>query len=177
MVDMGELLASLARTFEFELKQHNTVVDIQSTMPVLYVEKSRMRQVFQNLIDNALKYMDREEGGRIEAGYELVDGFHRFWIADNGPGIAPEQQKKIFYVFRRAENTVGKVKGKGVGLALVKSVVANYQGRAWIDSRLGHGSRFYVDLAVPCTEPPAAPGNDAGGNSSNVECDYNPVGR
>jgi len=112
-----------------------------------------MRQVFQNLIDNAVKYMGERLDGRIEIGYERVDEMHQFHVADNGPGIAPEDQDRIFRVFRRAKSAAD-VPGKGVGLAWVKSVVSNYEGRVWVRSELGVGSTFYVTLNASCTQGP-----------------------
>ncbi|HAU37660.1 MAG TPA: hypothetical protein DCX07_08075 [Phycisphaerales bacterium] len=155
VVDMGELIAESGKTFEFELKQRGIEFRLQGPMPKLYVEPARLRQVFQNLVDNAIKYLDKTTGGRIEVGYRQADGMHQFCVADNGPGIAPEQHQKIFYVFRRVEGqAAAQVPGKGVGLALVKSVVANYDGRAWVESDVGNGARFYVALDARCTRPP-----------------------
>jgi signal transduction histidine kinase len=161
LVDMGELMDGLFGTFEFELKVRNISWEVRRPMPSLYVEKNRIRQVFQNLIDNAVKYIDRPKGGRIEVGYEFVEGMHRFCVADNGPGIAPDEQEKIFCIFRRGENAIAaKVPGKGVGLALVKSIVANYDGRASVQSEPGHGSRFCVALSAHCTRAPTLEESD-----------------
>jgi len=161
VVDLGELLAGLARTFEYELKSRNIELRIADTMPGLYVEKSRIRQLFQNLIDNAVKYMDKPHGGCIAVGYERDDEYHRFSVADNGPGIAPDQQEKIFHVFRRAETPAAcKVESKGVGLAVVRSVVANYDGRVWVKSEPSKGATFYVALGADNTEPPREAGDE-----------------
>ena len=155
LVRMSELLGELAGAFEYELKHCRVELHIDREVPDLYVEKNRIRQVFQNLIDNAIKYMDRSEGGRINIGYARADGFHKFWVADNGPGIAPEDRNRIFQVFRRSENaTVANVEGKGIGLALVKSVMANYGGRAWVESKVGEGATFFVTMEVHNTTPP-----------------------
>ncbi len=151
-VDMGSLVRELAGTFEFELKNRNIEMRIDPEMPTLYAEKSRMREVFQNLIDNAIKYMDRKEGGLIEIRHSTAGGFHTFCIADNGPGIPREEQKRIFQVFQRS--SAAKVQGKGVGLALVKSVVANYNGRAWVRSDPGKGATFFLALEIKNTVLP-----------------------
>ncbi len=155
MVDMNELVKAMADNFEYELDEKNIALEINGPMPSLYVEKNRIRQVFQNLLDNAIKYMDKSQGGKICIGYRFVDKAHQFYVSDNGPGIASEEQKKIFYVFRRAKNTASAgVSGKGVGLALVKSVASKYQGRAWVKSQLGDGATFYFTLAKKCTDEP-----------------------
>jgi signal transduction histidine kinase len=177
VVDFGALLDDVAAAFEFELKNRNTALTVRRPMPSLYVEKSRMRQVFQNLIDNAIKYMHRSVGGRIDVGCELADGMHRFYVADNGPGIPAGEQQKIFYVFRRVENAAtAKVPGKGVGLALVRSIVANYDGQAYVQSEEGVGSTFYVTLSAACTQPPDGEQGEAAETPRAVEEVHNPVG-
>jgi len=154
VVDMGELIRDLVRTFEFELKKRNIELRVRGPMPVLYVEKNRMRQVFQNLIDNAIKYMHRPRGGLIEVGYRFEENMHEFSVSDNGPGIPQSEQQRIFYVFRRAcGDSAGVVEGKGVGLAVVKNVVSNYGGHAWVLSEPGGGATFYIALEAHCTEP------------------------
>ncbi len=154
IVDAERLLGDLAETFEYELKEKGITLDVDENMPRIYVEKNRIRQVFQNLIDNAIKYMDKSSDARIHVGYESDNGMHRFFVSDNGPGIPPQQHKKIFYVFRRVESTQAAAKGKGVGLALVKSVVSNYGGRAYVESEEGEGSTFYIELDAQCTSCP-----------------------
>lgn len=155
IVDMGELMSRLEETFEFELRSRGIHIEVAGPMPSLYVEPIRIRQVFQNLIDNAIKYMPACEGGWIRVGYRLAGRLHEFYIADNGPGIPTDQLERVFCIFRRAESaaTAG-VPGKGVGLAVVRSVVSNYDGRAWVESELGRGSTFFVALGVDNTRPP-----------------------
>lgn len=153
---MGDVMEHIRSSLEYDLRQKNIDLVIQPGMPTLYVERNRMRQIFQNLADNAIKYMGDRKDARIEIGYECREGEHIFHVADNGPGIAPEDQQKIFYVFRRATSAAAsKIPGKGVGLATVKSIVSNYEGRVWVQSELGVGSTFHVSLACRCTEVPA----------------------
>lgn len=156
VVDMEELLHSVAGMLEYDLKARCVEVSILGPMPRLYVEKNRIRQIFQNLMDNAIKYMNRRRGGKIEIGYRLADDTHEFYVKDNGPGIPLAEHEKIFFVFRRAQDpAVAKVEGKGVGLAVVKSIVGNYEGRTWVQSTVGQGSTFFVTFGARCTRPPA----------------------
>jgi signal transduction histidine kinase len=149
LVDIGSLLREVGNSFEYELQTRNIALKIESGMPSLFVEPNRLRQVFQNLIDNAIKYMDRPSDGWIEVSYSLNDGYHRFAVSDNGPGISPDQHPRIFQVFRRAENSATmRTEGKGVGLAVVKSVMSNYGGQAWVESQIGRGATFFVTLEV-----------------------------
>jgi signal transduction histidine kinase len=166
VVDLGALLSGLEETFEYELRNRGIHMDVAGPMPALYVEPIRIRQAFQNLIDNAIKYMPVREGGWIRVGYRLTGRLHEFYVADNGPGIPADQLERVFCIFRRAESaaTAG-VPGKGVGLAVVRSVVSIYDGRAWVESELGRGSTFYVALGVDNTKPPAEEEAPAGEDS------------
>jgi len=155
--DMGELIREVGDAFRFALSARGIHLEIHEAMPTLWVERRRLRQVFQNLIDNAIKYMHREQDGRIEVGYHGRDGMHVFHVADNGPGIPAEQKEKVFCVFRRAPSPVtARVEGKGVGLTLVKAVASNYEGEAWVESTEGEGATFYLALSAEATTRAAA---------------------
>jgi len=176
VTDMGRLIEGVVGTFDFDLKDCGIELEISPHMPFLWVAPSRMRQVFQNLIDNAIKYMHRPSGGRIAIEHTLVDGAHEFRVSDNGPGIPADQLKKVFYVFRRAKNAAtSTVPGKGVGLALVKSVAANYDGRAWVTSAEGTGSTFHVALSLEATLPPAKPEFRTGEKETSDQSNHHPV--
>lgn len=155
VVDMSEIITKLGRAFEFELSSRNITFVIKDAMPTLYVRESHIRQVFQNLIDNAIKYMNRPAGGRIEVGYELTGDMHQFSIRDNGPGIPPDEHSNVFTVFRRASSAEAtKAEGKGVGLATVKAIASNYDGRVWVESDVGAGAAFFVAISVKATQIP-----------------------
>jgi signal transduction histidine kinase len=155
LVDMGDLALQVGHQLEYELDRRHIDYDVVGPMPVLYVERNRMRQVLQNLVDNSIKYMHRETGGRIAVTYEVIEDGHIFCVADNGPGISPEQQQRVFQVFRRGQNAeASHAGGKGVGLAVVRTVASIYHGRAWVESQEGKGTRFYFMLAREATEAP-----------------------
>ena len=151
VVELEPLMADLAASFEYELQARGIELVIRRPLPALFVEKNRFRQVFQNLIDNAIKYMDRPAGGRIEISSRLEGGRYFLSVADNGPGVPLQDQRRIFHVFRRGGNP--RVPGRGVGLALVKSVVANYEGQATVESRPGHGATFTIELPERTARP------------------------
>ncbi|MFW6065662.1 MAG: sensor histidine kinase [Planctomycetota bacterium] len=143
--DMYELVRGVVDAFDYEIAARGITVEMDNNMPTLCVERRRVRQAFQNLIDNAVKYINRDGDGRIEIGYGRSDGRHVFHVADNGPGLSPDERREVFRVFRRAANPVAAgVEGKGVGLALVKAVAANHDGDAWVEAAPGGGSTFYV---------------------------------
>ncbi len=150
-VDLQELVVSVADAFASDLETRGITLRIGATFPVMRCEKMRMRQVFQNLIDNAIKYM-REDGPKeIKIAAQPSAGASAefiFSVADSGMGIAREDIPALFHVFRRAKNaSVMKVPGKGVGLASVKSIVENYTGRLWVESVPGSGTTFC--FAIP----------------------------
>lgn len=149
-VDVAQLVEELRGAFEFELKSRDIELAVRGPLPTLRVERSRLRGALQNLIDNAIKYMHRPHGGKIEVGYDRREEMHDFYVRDNGPGIRQDDQQRIFCVFRRGE-TAANVQGKGVGLAVVKSIAATYQGKAWVESQPGQGATFHLSLHEQCT--------------------------
>lgn len=153
--DISRLLRELAETFEYELQQHNITLKIDESMPVVWVEKRRLRQAFQNLIDNAVKYMHRAEGGKIEVRHRFDGMTHEFVVWDNGPGIPPDQKEAIFTVFRRGYNTgEANVQGKGVGLTVVRTIASRYDGRAWVESSPQTGTSFHITLSDARVQSP-----------------------
>jgi signal transduction histidine kinase len=98
-----------------------------------------------NLLTNALKFVPPERVPEVRIWAEERDGWVRLWVADNGMGIAPENQTRVFRVFERLHG-VEKYSGTGIGLALVRKGVDRLGGRVGVDSELGQGSRFWIEL-------------------------------
>jgi signal transduction histidine kinase len=167
-VELSGLVAELREMFENDLNTRGIQLIVDTPLPVVECERARMRQVFQNLIDNAIKYMGEgatnvaptEPSGsaagssvgrsscplpsrEIHIGCALRVTEAEFYVRDTGMGIEPEDLDKIFYVFRRGKGQqVQSVVGRGVGLATVKSIIETCNGKIWVDSRAGHGSTF-----------------------------------
>jgi signal transduction histidine kinase len=175
IVDVNELLGELAELFDQDLETRLIRLTVDGPLPLLECERPRIRQVFQNLIDNAIKYMGETDNARalakpreITVGFVARDGETEFYVRDTGVGIAAEDLEKVFHVFRRGSGeAVRNVAGRGVGLASVKSIVETYSGTIWAESKLGIGStfRFTINgkhMHDPCAEKaPAAIGPDA----------------
>lgn len=143
MVEIGPLVRDLAEIFENDLKSGQITLALDTPMPVLHGEKSRFRQVFQNLIDNAIKYMGDGPLREIHIGCEIRLNEAEFYVRDTGMGIEPEDVEKIFFIFRRGKNPGSRnIAGKGVGLASVKSIIETCSGRIWVQSKLNEGSTF-----------------------------------
>lgn len=111
-------------------------------LPVLRTRKLKLQQVLQNLIGNAIKYNDKPEG-RITISATAEGGFYRFCVSDNGPGIADEDQEKIFRLFATADNASSGDSATGIGLNITKMFVEEQGGRLWVESQTGEGSSFY----------------------------------
>ena len=141
-IDIGALVNELAGMFENDLRTRNISLVIDSSLPVLNCERARMRQVFQNLIDNAIKYMGDGPNRRVHVGCMVWKSEAEFYVSDTGIGIDPEDLDKVFFVFRRGKNCGANTTGKGVGLASVKSIIETYNGRIWVESQLGVGTTF-----------------------------------
>ena len=116
-------------------------VVLENKMPVIYAEKTRIQQVFQNLIGNAIKFNDKPDG--VVTIYSFEDeNYFKFSVSDNGPGIDRKYHKKIFQIFQtltpRDEN-----ESTGIGLTLVKKIIETLGGEIWLESEPGLGSTFY----------------------------------
>lgn len=146
-VDLQQLVKQVADQFENDLETRGITLNINSPLPVMTAERSRMRQVFQNLIDNAIKYMRQEGPKTIDIDASGTDDELIFTVRDTGMGIATEDLPFMFHVFRRAKNAQNaRIPGKGVGLASVKSIIENYNGRLWVESKQGEGTTFFIAL-------------------------------
>jgi len=142
-VELESLVWELRGMFESDLKGRAIDLIVDTPLPVLNAERARVRQVFQNLIDNAIKYMGDGPLRQIHVGCVAHVTEAEFYVRDTGIGIEPEDLDKVFFVFRRGKNTQAQnIAGKGVGLASVKSIVETYNGKIWVESTLGQGTTF-----------------------------------
>jgi light-regulated signal transduction histidine kinase (bacteriophytochrome) len=116
-------------------------IEIAPGMPTLHTTRVCLSQVFANLIGNAVKYHDRDDG-HIQVSVEDEGDFYRFSVADDGPGIANEYHKKVFTIFQtlQARDTV---ESTGIGLTLVKKIVEEQGGVIKLESALGEGAIFH----------------------------------
>jgi|GEM_PF-2579348 len=116
-------------------------VSVQEELPSVTCEETRMRQVFQNLVDNAAKFMDKD-AGEIKVTCEDDDSSWKFGVSDNGPGIDPKYHDKIFQIFQTLTPR-DQFESTGMGLTLVKKIVEMNSGRIWVESEAGKGTTFY----------------------------------
>jgi signal transduction histidine kinase len=142
-VNVDEIVRELQGLFENDLKTRGIELILDTELPSLVCEKARLRQVFQNLIDNAIKYMGDRPTKQIRVGCHMKLTEAQFYVRDTGIGIEPEDIDKVFFIFRRGKSTqTANIAGKGVGLASVKSIIETYNGKIWVESTVGEGSTF-----------------------------------
>lgn len=116
-----------------------------SDLPQVEMDSDMIRRVLINLLENAVKYSRSE--GQIGVAVERQDGTLKVRVSDNGPGIASEDQERIFEKFARVQRG-GRPKGLGLGLAFCRLAVQAHGGRIWVESTLGKGSSFYFTLPI-----------------------------
>ena len=138
-----EVVDSIAPPEEISI----TVVD---KLPEITFEKTRIIQVFQNLIGNAVKYMDKDIGV-VKVGCKFEEDYWKFHVADNGPGIDEKYHAKVFQIFQTL-NPRDEVESTGVGLSVVKKIVETGGGEIWIESEVGSGSTFYFTIPTKAGE-------------------------
>ena len=117
-----------------------TAVTLGDAMPTLWTQRLPLQQVFQNLLSNAIKHHDKADG-HIHVGARHSAGGHEFTVVDDGPGIAPAYQDRIWMLFQTLE-AQDKVENTGVGLALVKKIVEGQGGTVGVTSEEGQGATF-----------------------------------
>ena len=122
----------------------NMEVKILSAFPVIKGERLRIQQVFQNLVDNAIKYNDKAFGV-IELSCIEQDEYWKIQIKDNGPGIAKKYQEKIFQLFQTLKPK-DQAESTGIGLSLIEKTVTHWGGKIWIESEEGNGSAFIFTI-------------------------------
>lgn len=119
---------------------------IDPDLPVFDVKWLCLSQVFTNLISNGIKHHDRLDGSICISATQR-DDFYEFVVADDGPGIAPEQHDKVFEIFQ-AVNPQNRSDSTGIGLAIVKKIIEAEGGNIWLKSQLGQGTKFYFTLPI-----------------------------
>ncbi len=127
-----------------ENKKQTLEIDIATDLPPVRGNPVRIRQMFDNLIGNAIKYTPREK--KVFVKLQREDNQIIFRVADQGQGIPQEDQPHIFQKFYRASNISTSASGTGLGLAIVKTIVESHNGRIWVESKVDEGSTFFVVL-------------------------------
>ena len=132
---------SLAETKKLALK-----TDVAKKLPVGLGDEQRLTQVLLNLVGNAIKFTDT---GEVRITATAMNGHFTVAVTDTGPGIPPEELKRVFEQFHQIDNSNTKAKGgTGLGLAIAKQIVEMHGGRIWVESTLGQGATFQMELPI-----------------------------
>jgi signal transduction histidine kinase len=164
-VDVPALLAASAGLFREQAGRHGITIEVATAQGISTVEadERKLRQVVFNLLSNAVRFTP--DHGRVEVGVRSRPGGVALWVSDTGPGIASDQQERIFEEYHQdAQSAAARQPGTGLGLALVRKFVELHGGKIAVESRLGAGATFTVELPAVAVapedreaEPPPAP--------------------
>ncbi len=146
VLDLVDLAKTAVENLQATTAKHTLSLHFPPHFPHIYGDFDRLREVFTNLIGNAIKYSP--DGGHIQVGGQSVDqNTVRLYVKDEGIGIPPADQERIFDRFYRVDNRLARqTPGTGLGLFLVKAVIEAHGGRVWVDSQVGQGSTFWFEL-------------------------------
>ncbi len=146
-VDLGALARSTAEKFRSQSQEHTFVVDFPSDFPVVEGDEARLGQVLSNLLTNSIKYSP--EGGTITVSGRVLPDEVAVTVRDEGIGIAPAQQTRVFDAFYRVDDApTRRTQGTGLGLYLAKAVVEAHGGNIWVDSEPGQGAAFSFSIPL-----------------------------
>ncbi len=143
-VEMDDLMKNVQQSLEFQIQQSGATVRLEK-LPVCYGDIGLLNQVFSNLLDNAIKYLDDERKGKITISARIEDNNSIYCIEDNGIGIDRRHHDKVFQIFHRLDPD-GEVTGEGLGLSAVWRILSSLDGTILVESEPGKGSRFLVTL-------------------------------
>jgi PAS domain S-box-containing protein len=145
VVNLNETLEEILILFRRKVEELDAKITV-TPLPKIMAHKAPMRQLFQNLINNALAYHHPERKIKIQVKMKSKKSHWQFSIIDNGIGISPEYHEKIFIIFQRL-HTTDFYKGTGMGLAICKKIVEQYGGKIWVESEEDKGSTFHFTIA------------------------------
>ncbi len=141
MVDMNELVSEAV---EMVMPPENIKVIVKDRLPSILCGKTGIEEVFLNLLGNAVKYIDKQEG-MVRIACTDENGFWKFSLSDNGKGIEEKYFDKIFQIFQTLSSGEEE-DSTGLGLTIVKKIVTNHGGKVWVKSQVGQGSTFFFTL-------------------------------
>lgn len=141
MVNLQKLVADVVDSIQ---PPKSIAIEVEGVLPTISCVLIQIEQVFQNLISNAVRYMDKEVG-RVKIGARESSFEWTFFVEDNGPGIPKEHFDRIFQIFQTLHPR-DEVESTGIGLSIVKKVVELHHGHVWLESEVGKGSTFFFSI-------------------------------
>ena len=140
---MGNIAQLVAANFEYAANEGLAVINCAPDLPQVSCDPVRFAQVWQNLIANAIKHRGARTPVHIKLGWKSATPNLQFWVQDNGPGIAAEDQERVFQPFARGESSEG---GNGIGLATVQRILNAHRGRVWVAPDFTAGTRICFEI-------------------------------
>lgn len=149
-VELGRVIQDLARDFQGVMEERGMSLRLHLPQKQsVYGDEGQIRQLLQNLLENAVKFSDTVKGGEILLQAQKQGEMLRICVSDQGIGIAERDQEIIFEDFRQVEGGVERsYGGTGLGLAVAKKIVELHGGRIWVESKKGEGSHFFFTLPL-----------------------------
>ncbi len=144
IVDSKFVLKDVINDLDYDIYQKKVNIQVEGEFPKLKMEATNLKQLFQNLISNAIKY-NKSETPKVTIKSELISEDYLFSVKDNGIGFEQKYEEEIFKIFKRLHGTE-EFEGTGIGLAICKKVIDKYQGSIWCQSVPGSGSSFFFKL-------------------------------
>ncbi|MBT38636.1 MAG: hypothetical protein CL938_08840 [Deltaproteobacteria bacterium] len=146
LVDPRCVLAQLAAELKPQLDAEQIQLVVPENPPLVYCDRTRLYQVFSNLIGNAVKHMGECEPRKISVAIRDEAGLHQITVRDYGRGVDPEHHERIFEPFESLTRDRNGRSGTGMGLAIVRKIAETHGGRAWVENPPGTGASFHVTL-------------------------------
>jgi PAS domain S-box-containing protein len=150
IIDLNELVDEIQILFRKQIQEKNAVIT-SASLPHIPGNRPPIRQVFQNLIGNALKFVGPDQEAKIDINSVEYDDHWQFAVRDNGIGIDQEYFEKIFIIFQRLHSK-DEFSGTGMGLAITKKILENEGGKIWVESEEGKGSIFHFTIKKALTD-------------------------
>lgn len=145
LTDCSLLVKEVTADLGTLIKSAHATITIEDGLPILYAYDTELRQLFQNLINNAIKFKKPNTQPFVTISCREIKGFYEISVADNGIGISEKHFNTIFHIFQRV-NRNEEYEGYGIGLANCKKIVEMHGGRIWVESEYGKGSTFKFTL-------------------------------
>jgi signal transduction histidine kinase/predicted negative regulator of RcsB-dependent stress response len=141
----NQLVEEVLANLDFSIKENNAQINVLNLPEKFMVDETKVRQVFQNLISNSLKFMPPDTTPKINIDCVSENGFWKFSVQDNGIGIPAEYHDKVFKPYKQL-HTKDKFEGTGMGLAICKKIVEKHGGDISFESKIGKGTTFYFTI-------------------------------
>ena len=151
-VDLSRLVRVALEQLDGDVRTRQARILVDDGLPTVVGHGATLTQVLVNLLANGVKFVPAERAPEVRVRAEARDGRVRLWIEDNGIGIAPEHHERIYRVFERLHGA-SDYPGTGIGLAIVRKGIERMGGSTGVESELGRGSRFWIDLPSGATFP------------------------